>query len=922
MKISTRSLALAATLVVGLVAPPARAGTCAAPRLAAAEAKIPSTGRIRALALFGRFADQEDPGPPTYAGRLFDESMPGSLTHYYREMSQGQFQLDGEVVPRWYSALKPASAYVARPGQVGLYGRVGDFVREIIDAADLELDLGAFDDDGPDGTPNSGDDDGYVDFVFLNVLEVPYGFIVGPATGIALLGLGSDFVSRDRAADGGYIRVRGDEHPGGIGGVVQQGRGFAEAAAAMAHEFGHALGLPDLFDQDFLRREAPDPEPEKDSAGVGYWCLMAHGTRGWGDRGGPNPLSAWCLEQLGWIGVNNQNLVVVEGEVKDALLTEGLGGGKVYKLPLRNSTEGFRAEEYFLVEYRRPGKSYYERGLPGSGLLIWQVQPGSGNDREERKLVDLVCADGAYADAGFPGGQVPDGQAGGDNLDYWAHDPGYSTAHRGNLGDATDFFDGQRFGEFSAATNPTAPPGISVGSIRRVAGGMVANLRADDRRWAGQLNGEVVWRDTVEMVGDVVVPIHSTLRILPGTLVLVSPQPSAFLALGADRDRVELIVYGGLRAGDRQEAPVRFTSAAARPAPGDWRGITVEEGGTAYLEHAELEYALDGIRGHALRNAQELVEVTVRYPRRYGLWFTAHNLQLRLTRVRVEEAGLAGARVEGGGSVVVEESRFAFNGTNGYEQQGGSLDCRVSQFEANGLGVGTNLVLDGLAQAAVIGNHLAGGIGIYCRQVGQLHIERNHLEGNRIGLISADSAPQILRNEFVGSGIGVQITGGRVPDRVVLNALREVEVLLANQTGTAVAAANNWWGEADESSIAARMQGEVDWRPFLNSDPRALPVNLSLAQNYPNPFNGSTLIRFSVGVEEALRARGRSAALVVRNSAGQVVRRLWQQPAQPGVFAAAWNGTDDQGRPVASGVYYYQVEVGDLHLAQQMLLLK
>ena len=205
---------------------------------------------------------------------------------------------------------------------------------------------------------------------------------------------------------------------------------------------------------------------------------------------------------------------------------------------------------------------------------------------------------------------------------------------------------------------------------------------------------------------------------------------------------------------------------------------------------------------------------------------------------------------------------------------------------------------------------------------GLLTIEENTLENCRIGEVSADAAPRIARNEFFDNGLALQVEGRRVPARMELNAVHAGLLLLQNNTASAVGAANNWWGEADEVSIGARMRGVVDWRPFLHSDPRTLPAALSLAPNYPNPFNGSTQIRFTVGVEEAVRARGRMTALVVRNGAGQVVRRLFQEPAQPGAFAVTWDGADDRGHPVASGRYYYQVEIGDLHLARQMLLLK
>jgi len=71
----------------------------------------------------------------------------------------------------------------------------------------------------------------------------------------------------------------------------------SQTVGAMPHEFGHALGLPDLDHNG----------PADDSAGIGRWGLMGWGAQGWhGD--GPNPFCAWSLQQLGWIGLDNERL--------------------------------------------------------------------------------------------------------------------------------------------------------------------------------------------------------------------------------------------------------------------------------------------------------------------------------------------------------------------------------------------------------------------------------------------------------------------------------------------------------------------------------------------------------------------------------------------------------------------------------------
>ncbi|MBT4496269.1 MAG: T9SS type A sorting domain-containing protein, partial [Gemmatimonadetes bacterium] len=144
--------------------------------------------------------------------------------------------------------------------------------------------------------------------------------------------------------------------------------------------------------------------------------------------------SGWSRMRLGWTAVEE-----VAGQRQEVRLTDVGIGGAVVKIPLDFG-------EYFLLEHRRT-RTYYDRHVPGEGLLIWHV----GNS-----WIDLECADGRWRDKGYPLGQQVDPARGEDNLDFWAHDRAYRSAHQGNLGDSTDVFDGIRFTAFTPQTNPAS----------------------------------------------------------------------------------------------------------------------------------------------------------------------------------------------------------------------------------------------------------------------------------------------------------------------------------------------------------------------------------------------------------------------------------------------------------------------------------
>ena len=149
-----------------------------------------ASGRRHAVALFARFRDQAETPLPPWSEHLFDPHRPGSFSHFYHTMSFGQFRVTGMVDDRQYESEGERSSYLANlPAEPGNFGR---FSLEILEQADAHIDFSDFDNDGPDGLPNSGDDDGFVDAVFIVLSSVPRNFFLGGSTGGGPSGFASE----------------------------------------------------------------------------------------------------------------------------------------------------------------------------------------------------------------------------------------------------------------------------------------------------------------------------------------------------------------------------------------------------------------------------------------------------------------------------------------------------------------------------------------------------------------------------------------------------------------------------------------------------------------------------------------------------------------------------------------------------------
>ena len=322
---------------------------------------------------FGPAVHHAAKSTPGYYNRLFFSDDPNdgiiSLREFYRTNSHGRLIVSGRVTSEWLTMPRSYAYYVN--GTSGLdfssYPRSGQRLAE--DAmsaayASFGNNLGFFDNDGPDGTPSSGDDDGYVDAVV----------VIHPGQGaeVAPVNQEDNLLWSHESGIAVYQDCPPPSSPNCLPGILLGGvRGFLytmngeynygtgdNANGTYCHEFGHTLGLADLYEW------SPCGRPV--GTGLGVYSLMSLGNylplnppEAQGTR--PGNLDPWSRQFLGF---EQPTVVTQSGSYQLPPLSRGGGVLKLWK-------NGQPGSEYFLVENRIQEGS--DQFLPGAGLLIYHV---------------------------------------------------------------------------------------------------------------------------------------------------------------------------------------------------------------------------------------------------------------------------------------------------------------------------------------------------------------------------------------------------------------------------------------------------------------------------------------------------------------------------------------------------------------------
>jgi uncharacterized protein DUF1565/flagellar hook capping protein FlgD len=449
-------------------------------------------------------------------------------------------------------------------------------------------------------------------------------------------------------------------------------------------------------------------------------------------------------------------------------------------------------------------------------------------------------------------------------------------------------------------------------------------------------SAEYLGNGTLYVPGDVTIPSAKSLTLDAGTAVRMRTADS--LEIGSDYGEVELIVNSGatltISGTSGTGNQVSLTSNAASPAEGDWWGIQVNSGGTASIDYAILEYSDYGIRFQS-RETGHISHSSFEYNTNYDIVAGSGSGTMALS-IDHNSIGVGGGKgieldsyVRG---VTIEANSIIGDAPPVYSSQGinfggftngeyPTITGNFIQSFASGYGI-----FAAAAAPTIEGNEIEScGYGIQTKGGTAL-----------IGSATNSSSDNLIHQNFIGVRVKAgtaKIRNNQITDNwygVVNDSVGNADLgtSSSDQGNNTFSGNSNHCIENDNGSVTLRAQGNyfgscnpnpptcwsgnVDTGNYLCQPPagvdlavEALPTRFALQGVFPNPMRGTGHIAFN------LPAASDQVQVRVFDLAGRVVRDFGRFSAGPGKQEVAWDGLDDRGVPVVSGIYFIHVQAGN-----------
>ena len=861
--------------------------------------------------LLGQYADVTETyfDAADFQNLLFDDNSTGTMKEYYNEISYGNFLVDG-TADGWYQSTYTMAQAV---------DNVKQYVAEIAELADPDFDYTQFDNDGPDNIPNSGDDDGYVD-----------GIIVVYSGCGAEWSPGNDNIWPHKSSLGSYEYETDDLGTNGSNVIVKSYAVNPELAGGgdcytntirpigvYAHEFGHILGLPDLYDRD---------DSNGNSEGIGNWCLMAGGSwQGWGGDT-PAHMSSWCKSEMGWL----EPVVLSSDEIS-------LNIPQVESNPyaVKIWEDDYFWSRYFLVENRQPVG--FDSDLEGPGLIIYHVDEnrcygsfkyssGPVNDDETHKLVDVEEADGLddmdnEVNRGDAGDPFP-----GTSNNFTFNDNSYPSASRydNNETGIAVFNISSSDSLMTADVNIRPQYGYAIAYDELGMSGSGWGYNDSRTHWGGVLFTPDVSGFLTEVdVGILKAPIDFHILVYesfngtsPGTLIdSVAGYADDATWFSVSIDTVPVSAGVDLFIAVRMDTS--YAISVDRWGEKDYRsyfssnGMTYSTGIADYGDiNLRAKISAEGFDNNAPVASD-------------GLFTTNED---------TDYSGTLPASDLDGDALTFSIIDSTVNGTLTLSDPatGTFIYSPVENF--NGLDSLTFSASDGILSdtgkvSITVATVNDAPSSFALSEQDSVYITMDNFATDSI-TFTWDESIDVDGDELLYDFTASLIVNGQVKAEYISHSLTIREFKIGHQS------------VFDEIFAAEAMLGGIEWdvnvtdgieevmsdngaltlgvnasAAVLSINGEMLPDVFALHQNYPNPFNPVTTLRYDLPENGLVN-------IIIYDMLGRQVKTLVNQTHDAGYRSVIWDATNDYGKPVSAGIYLYQIQAGEFVQTKKMVLLK